>query len=76
VESIYFVMSWLCHRTCEHGYQERCHQYHGADLREVIRESGENAPRIIANLPDRMAYFDLADPDQNGNFQKSEGASF
>jgi hypothetical protein len=73
VESIYFVMSWLCHRTCEHCYEDRFHPYHGADLHEVVRESQENAPRIIANLPDRMTYFDLADPDENGVFREKRG---
>ena len=29
MESIYFVMSWLCHRTCEHCYEDRFHPYYG-----------------------------------------------
>ena len=73
MESIYFVMSWLCHRTCEHCYEDRFHPYHGEELQRVVRESQANVPRIIANLPDRMTYRDLADPDQNGNFREKRG---
>jgi hypothetical protein len=73
VESIYFVMSWLCHRTCEHCYEDRFHPYHGEELKQVVRESQENIPRIIENLPDRMTYLDLADPDENGDLREKRG---
>jgi sulfatase maturation enzyme AslB (radical SAM superfamily) len=61
MESIYYVMTWLCHRTCAHCYEERFHPYYGDDLERVVAESRTNAPRIIANLPDRMTYADRAD---------------
>lgn len=61
MESIYFVMSWLCHRTCPHCYEDRFHPYYGDELKKVVEESAANAPRIIANLPDRMTYLDRQD---------------
>src|SRR6266851_1717104 len=73
VESIYFVMSWVCHRTCEHCYEDRFHPYHGEELQRLVRQSQENVPRIIDNLPGRMTYLDLADPDENGNFREKRG---
>jgi hypothetical protein len=73
VESIYFVMSWLCHRTCEHCYEDRFRPYHGEELQKVVREARTNVPRIIENLPDRMTYLDLADPDESGNFREKRG---
>ena len=69
MESIYFVMSWLCHRTCEHCYEDRFHPYHGEARSDLVRESQSNVPRIIENFPDRMTYLDLADPDARFNLQ-------
>lgn len=73
MESIYYVMSWLCHRQCEHCYEERFRPYHGAELEAVVTEARENFPRIIAHLPKRMTYLDLADVDQTGNFREKRG---
>jgi hypothetical protein len=73
LESIYFVMSWLCHRTCEHCYEDRFHPYHGDELKRVVEESKANIPRIISNLPERMTYLDLNDADGNGSFREKRG---
>jgi hypothetical protein len=73
VESIYFVMTWLCHRTCEHCYEDRFRPYHGEDLQKVVRQSRENAPRILENLPDRMVYRDRSDADEKGTFREKRG---
>ena len=73
MESIYFVLSWVCHRTCEHCYEDRFHPYHGEELQRLVRQSQDNVPRIIDNLPSRMTYLDLADPDENGNFREKRG---
>lgn len=62
MESIYYVMSWLCHRTCRHCYEDRFRPYYGEDLERVLRQSAETAPRVIAHLPQRMTYADPADP--------------
>jgi len=73
VESIYFVMTWLCHRTCEHCYEDRFRPYHGEDLQKVVRQSRENAPRILENFPDRMVYRDRSDADEKGTFREKRG---
>jgi hypothetical protein len=61
MESIYFVMTWLCHRNCVHCYEERFHPYYGEELDQVVQQSRANAPRIIANLPARLTYRDRRD---------------
>src|ERR1700732_2024313 len=66
-------MTWLCHRTCEHCYEDRFHPYHGAELKEVVRESRQHVPRIIANFPDRFTYRDLNDADEKGKFREKRG---
>src|SRR5580704_19123204 len=61
MESIYYVMTFLCHRKCAHCYEERFRPYHGVELEEVVGESRSNYARIIANFPDRMTYLDTGD---------------
>jgi Iron-sulfur cluster-binding domain len=61
MESIYYVATFLCHRTCHHCYEDRFRPYYGAELKRVVEESVENHVRIIANFPDRMTYLDLND---------------
>ncbi|HVY71428.1 MAG TPA: radical SAM/SPASM domain-containing protein [Verrucomicrobiae bacterium] len=56
MESIYYVITWLCHRQCAHCYEDRFHPYHGAELAEVTGESRENFRRIIDHFPDHMRY--------------------
>lgn len=63
MESIYYVTTFLCHRTCQHCYEDRFRPYYGEDLQRVIAQSIENHPRIIENFPDRMTYLDLNDCD-------------
>jgi Iron-sulfur cluster-binding domain len=60
VESIYYVLSWLCHRTCPHCYEDRFRPYHGAGRDRVAGEAHHNFARIIANFPARMTYHDRA----------------
>ena len=54
-------MSWLCHRNCEHCYEDRFRPYYGEELAKVVREAESSFQTIIANLPSQMAYFDAAD---------------
>ena len=61
MESIYYVMSFLCHRQCPHCYEERFRPYYGEELEQVVAESRANYARIIDNLPDRMTYLDALD---------------
>lgn len=63
MESIYYVATFLCHRTCRHCYEERFHPYSGDGLRQVVTESIELHPRIIDNFPERMTWLDLEDCD-------------
>lgn len=60
MESIYYVMTWACHRKCRHCYEDRFRPYVHDDLASVVAEAEANAPRIVANLPARMMY---RDPD-------------
>ncbi|PYT21215.1 MAG: hypothetical protein DMG57_39350 [Acidobacteria bacterium] len=73
MESIYYVMSWLCHRSCEHCYEDRFHPYYGEDLKRVVAEAQENFPRIIQNCPERMTFLDLADAGDTGTFREKIG---
>jgi len=63
MESIYYVMTWLCHRRCQHCYEARFRPYTGAELEAVVAESRANFERVINHFPDRMTYLDLADCD-------------
>lgn len=58
MESIYYVLCWHCHRRCKHCYEERFHPYVRDELEQVVAEAKANAPRIVANLPEKMIYLD------------------
>jgi MoaA/NifB/PqqE/SkfB family radical SAM enzyme len=73
VESIYYVMTWLCHRRCVHCYDNRFRPYVRGELDGVVAETAANAARIIANLPDRMTYRDLEKPQADGSYPERPG---
>ncbi|MEI8146011.1 MAG: radical SAM/SPASM domain-containing protein [Alphaproteobacteria bacterium] len=73
MESIYYVMCWACHRKCKHCYEDRFRPYLRADLEKVVAEAERNAPRIIANFPDRLTYLDPEDPNPDGSFKEKIG---
>ncbi|MCU0226741.1 MAG: SPASM domain-containing protein [Bryobacterales bacterium] len=73
MESIYFVICYLCHRTCVHCYEDRFRPYHGEDLAAVIAQSRETAPRVIANLPERLSYLDWDTLDAQGRPTEHRG---
>ncbi len=56
VESIYYVVSWLCHRQCPHCYEERFRPYHGTELDRVVSEAQSRFERIIDHFPPSMQY--------------------
>jgi len=58
MESIYYVMTWLCHRTCAHCYEDRFRPYYGDELAAVVAESTANMPRIIDHFPEGMTFED------------------
>jgi hypothetical protein len=61
MESIYYVMTFLCHRQCPHCYEDRFRPYYGEELERVVAESRSNFERIIGNFPERMTYLDIDD---------------
>ncbi|MGH9450658.1 MAG: SPASM domain-containing protein [Terriglobia bacterium] len=61
MESIYYVMTFLCHRQCKHCYEDRFHPYYGAERNKIVGESRSNFRRIIENFPARMTYLDIED---------------
>ncbi len=61
MESIYYVMTYLCHRQCVHCYEERFRPYYGEELERVAGESRANFRRIIENFPDAMTFRDVAE---------------
>jgi hypothetical protein len=58
MESLYYVITWLCHRTCAHCYEDRFHPYYGAELDRVVSQSRANFPPIVSNLPEKLSYVD------------------
>lgn len=58
MQSIYWVLSWACHRKCPHCYDDRFRPYVREALRGVVGEGLAAYPRILANLPDAMRWID------------------
>jgi len=73
MESVYYVMSWACHRKCKHCYEDRFRPYVRSELDAVVAEAKRNFPRIVANLPERMTYLDLDDQRPDGSFPEKIG---
>ncbi len=73
MESIYYVITWLCHRTCAHCYEDRFRPYSGDQLRQVVGESERFVRRIIDNFPERHTYLDLEDTDEQGQPREKVG---
>jgi hypothetical protein len=60
MESIYYVITFLCHRQCPHCYEDRFRPYYGEHRERVVAESRSSFRGIIENFPDRMTYLDIA----------------
>lgn len=54
MESIYWVLSWACHRRCRHCYEQRFRPYVRGDLEAVVAEAEANVFRVLGNLPDTV----------------------
>jgi MoaA/NifB/PqqE/SkfB family radical SAM enzyme len=67
MESIYYVMSWACHRRCVHCYEERFRPYVHEELAGVVAEAKAAFPRVIDHLPERMTYLDLETPEEDAS---------
>lgn len=56
MESVYWVLTWACHRRCVHCYDDRFRPYVRDELKAVIGEGQAAWPAIIENLPRRFAF--------------------
>ena len=68
MESLYYVMSWACHRRCKHCYEQRFRPYVRGGLETVVAEAEANFPRIVDHFPERMTFLDREDPNPDGSF--------
>ncbi len=73
MESIYYVLTWACHRRCKHCYDTRFRPYVRGALENVLGESETHYRKIIDNFPDSMVYKDPAHLDTNGEPEKRIG---
>ncbi len=56
MQSIYWVLTWACHRKCTHCYDDRFRPYVRTALRETVATGQQAFDRILANLPDDMTW--------------------
>lgn len=73
MESIYWVLSWACHRKCRHCYEDRFRPYVRDALEAVIAEAERHTPRVIGHLPDRLIYLDASGQERPGRVILSGG---
>jgi hypothetical protein len=64
MDSIYWVLTWACHRRCVHCYDDRFRPYVRDELKAVIGEGQAAWPLILENLPTRFAFEDPKDPQK------------
>jgi hypothetical protein len=73
MESIYYVLSFACHRKCVHCYEDRFRPYRRGELAALTKTAKRNFPRVIANLPDDMRYLDAACGSSTGEAAEGLG---
>jgi len=73
MESIYYVLTWACHRRCKHCYDTRFRPYVRTALEDVLTESDVHFRNVIANFPDSMIYKDPNHLDTDGNPEEKVG---
>jgi hypothetical protein len=73
MESIYYVITYVCHRRCKHCYEDRFRPYTGSELTAQIAQAVADHPRIIEHLPERMIYLDREDPRPDGTLGEKVG---
>ncbi|MDH4384524.1 MAG: SPASM domain-containing protein [Caulobacter sp.] len=66
MESVYWVLSWACHRRCTHCYDDRFRPYVRGALDQVLTEGEQAWAGVIANLPDDFGYLDQDGARQPG----------
>lgn len=60
MQSLYWVLTWACHRKCVHCYDDRFRPYVRGALTDVVAEGQRAYEAILANLPDDMTWIDAA----------------
>ena len=60
MQSIYWVVTWACHRKCPHCYDDRFRPYVREALDRVIAEGANAYSQILRHLPDTMRWRDSA----------------
>lgn len=60
MQSIYWVLTWACHRRCVHCYDDRFRPYVRGALTDAVAEGRRAYEAILANLPDDMSWVDTA----------------
>jgi MoaA/NifB/PqqE/SkfB family radical SAM enzyme len=70
MESVYWVLSWACHRKCVHCYDDRFRPYVRGQLEEVVAEGELAFARIVRHLPDDFSY---AHPHADGRTERRTG---
>lgn len=73
LESIYYVVSYLCHRQCPHCYEDRFRPYHGDELAAVTGQARNNFARIIDHFPPSMRYRVPEDTAADGTVPERTG---
>ena len=58
MQSLYWVLTWACHRRCKHCYDDRFRPYVRDALTDVVSEGQRAYEAIIDNLPDDMTWLD------------------
>ena len=57
MQSLYWVLTWACHRKCKHCYDDRFRPYVRDALTEVVGEGQKAYEKVLANLPDDLSWF-------------------
>lgn len=70
MESVYWVLSWTCHRKCMHCYDDRFRPYVRGQLEDVVSEGERAYARIVRHLPDDFSY---SHPFPDGRTERRAG---
>jgi hypothetical protein len=73
LESIYYVISWVCRRACPHCYDERFRPYPDKEAARLAEASQRVFPQVVRHLPETMRYADLEDQLDDGTFRRKPG---
>jgi MoaA/NifB/PqqE/SkfB family radical SAM enzyme len=58
MQSLYWVLTWACHRQCRHCYDDRFRPYVRGELDAVVSKGVNTFKSIIANLPAELSWID------------------